>query len=43
MKVIVGGYYANVPSELKFNMINALYDQEPSITDENLRTPVVSS
>lgn len=35
VKVIVGGYYADVPPELKFNLINALYDQEPSLTDEN--------
>lgn len=36
VKVIVGGYYAKVPSELQFNLINALYNTEPSVTDETL-------
>lgn len=35
VKVILNGFYDDVPDNIKPNIINALYELEPSVTDDN--------
>lgn len=35
VKVILNGFYDDVPDSIKPNIINALYELEPSVTDDN--------